>query len=112
MPLVTVVVPTRNRPRLLQRTLQSILAQQALADLEVIVVDDGSWPNGAPEPATDARVRVVRHQTRAGVAAARNRGIALARGRWIAFCDDDDVWAPDKLVRQLEVARTTGASWI
>jgi len=101
MPLVSVVVPSHNRARLLRRTLRSILAQH-LTDLEVVLVDDGSTDetpqitNGA-----DPRIVVIRNQEPGGVSAARNRGIAAARGEWIAFCDDDDLWSPDKLSRQL-----------
>ena len=59
----------------------------------------------------DRRVTLVRHETPKGVAEARNAGIARARSPWIAFLDDDDVWAPDKLALQLEAARH-GASWV
>jgi len=112
MPLVSVVVPSHNRARLLRRTLRSILAQH-LTDLEVVLVDDGSTDetpqitNGA-----DPRIVVIRNQEPGGVSAARNRGIAAARGEWIAFCDDDDLWSPDKLSRQLMAAERTGAGWV
>ena len=110
---VSVVVPTHDRRRLLEQTLRSILWQREV-DLEVIVVDDGSSDGTADMVAGlgDARVRLVRHDTPHGVAAARNRGIAEAAGGWLAFCDDDDLWAPDKLARQLQAAHQTGRSWV
>jgi glycosyltransferase involved in cell wall biosynthesis len=113
MVLVSVVIPTRNRPVLLRRTLDSILAQQS-ADLEVIVVDDASTDETAEVAAAadPRRVRVLRNGDAEGVSAARNRGITAARGKWIAFCDDDDLWAPDKLARQVEAAETVGANWV
>jgi glycosyltransferase involved in cell wall biosynthesis len=62
---------------------------------------------GLDEP----RVRIVRNDTSLGESGARNRGIDEALGEWIAFLDDDDLWAPDKLARQLEALRATGRSW-
>jgi glycosyltransferase involved in cell wall biosynthesis len=112
-PEVSVVVPTHDREALLRQTLGSILRQRGV-DFEVIVVDDGSSDGTAEAVAglDDPRVRLVRHARPLGVAAARNRGVAEAAGTWLAFCDDDDLWAPDKLARQLEAARHTGASWV
>ena len=110
-PLASVVVPSHNRARLLERTLRSILAQQ-LVDLEVIVVDDGSTDDtAAVAAAAGPRVRVCRNARPAGVSTARNQGIAAARGDWIAFCDDDDLWAPDKLTRQLDAADRARLDW-
>jgi glycosyltransferase involved in cell wall biosynthesis len=82
-------------------------------DLEVVVVDDGSGDDTAEVVAglADPRVRLVRHATPQGVSAARNRGAAEARGAWVAFVDDDDLWAPDKLARQLAAARASGRAW-
>ena len=60
----------------------------------------------------DGRVRLLRNDRPQGVAAARNRGIAEAAGEWLGFCDDDDLWAPDKLARQLQAARQTGREWV
>jgi glycosyltransferase involved in cell wall biosynthesis len=109
---VTVVVPTHNRSRLLALTLQSVLWQRDV-DLEVVVVDDGSTDDTAEAVAGlgDARVRIVRHERPQGAAAARNRGIEEATAEWITFLDDDDLWAPDKLARQLRAARQAGRSW-
>ena len=59
---------------------------------------------------TDERVRVIGLGSRGGVAAARNAGIAEARGEWLAFLDDDDIWAPWKLSRQLSAARALDGS--
>jgi GT2 family glycosyltransferase len=111
MPLVSVVVPSHNRSSLLKRTLRAILAQQ-VADFEVIVVDDGSTDDTQAIVAScSPRVVVIRNEKSFGVSAARNRGIAAARGEWIAFCDDDDLWSPHKLIRQLIAAEKAGAEW-
>ena len=110
---VTVVVPTRNRSALLPLTLRSVLAQRDV-DLEVIVVDGASTDDTPAVLAAlaDARLRVVRQDAPDGAAAARNRGAAEARGEWLAFVDDDDLWAPDKLARQLHAAATAGRNWV
>src|SRR5829696_4724680 len=109
---VSVVVPTHNRSSLLTLTLQSVLWQRDV-DLEVVVVDDGSTDDTAEAVAglRDGRVRIVRHERPQGVAAARNRGAEEATAEWITFLDDDDLWAPDKLARQLRAAREAGRSW-
>ena len=112
-PEVSVVLPTHNRPRLLALTLHSVLWQQGV-DVEVVVVDDGSTEDIGTVVAglEDARVRLIRHERPQGVSTARNRGVAEARGSWIAFVDDDDVWAPDKLVAQLGAAREGNHGWV
>jgi glycosyltransferase involved in cell wall biosynthesis len=108
-----VVVPTRDRSRLLALTLRSVVWQQGV-ELEVVVVDDGSSDDTAQVVASfgDPRLRLVRHDRSQGVSAARNRGIAEATGSWVAFLDDDDLWAPDKLASQLQTARDTGRTWV
>jgi glycosyltransferase involved in cell wall biosynthesis len=110
---VSVVVPTRNRSALLALTLRSVLRQQEV-DFEVIVVDEASSDDTPAVLAAlgDPRVRVIRHETVHGLPAARNRGAAAARGDWLAFIDDDDLWAPDKLVRQIRAAQTAGRDWV
>lgn len=110
---ISVVVPTRNRSALLAMTLRSVLLQQDV-DLEVIVVDEGSTDDTAAMLARlgDARVRVLRHDVPHGVSTARNDGTAAAVGEWLAFVDDDDLWAPDKLAQQLRAALSTGRDWV
>jgi glycosyltransferase involved in cell wall biosynthesis len=90
-PSLSIIIPTYNRPHLLPRAVQSVLAQ-TVEDLEVVVVDDGS-----PEPVKlpeHPRLRVVRLPENRGTAAARNAGAASARGRWITYLDDDDQLLP------------------
>jgi glycosyltransferase involved in cell wall biosynthesis len=110
---VTVVIPTRDRWQLLARNaLRSALDQEAVAH-EVVVVDDGSG-DGTHERLTELGepgLRVVRHEQSLGVARARNAGIAEARGEWVAFLDDDDLWAPHKLRRQIDAARAADAGF-
>jgi glycosyltransferase involved in cell wall biosynthesis len=111
---VSVIVPTRNRSRLLTAALRSVL-QQRDVDLEVIVVDEGSSDDTpailAAAAHDDPRVRTIRHDINRGVSTARNRGAAEACGEWVAFIDDDDLWAPDKLARQLHAAEAAGCQW-
>lgn len=95
------IVPTYQRAALLPRALDAIFAQTQ-APVEVIVVDDASSDETAAVARSyGARLRYQRLHENRGVSAARNHGIALARGAWIAFCDSDDAWLPRKLERQL-----------
>lgn len=112
MTAVSVVVPTRNRSRLLATTLRSVLWQRDV-DLEVIVVDDASSDDTAAVVASfvDRRVTHVVHPTAQGPSVARNRGAVQARGAWIGFVDDDDVWAPVKVARQVTAAEELGRPW-
>jgi glycosyltransferase involved in cell wall biosynthesis len=112
VPQVTVVVPTHDRSSLLHTTLRSVLAQRDV-DLEVIVVDDGSTDSTSRVVAGfhDPRLRSLHNAEPRGVSRARNRGISEGIGEWISFCDDDDVWAPDKLAQQLSSARRLGRDW-
>lgn len=92
-------IPTRNRPAFVRRAVASALAQDDVT-VEVIVVDDAS---DEPLPVLDdPRVLVHRRAERGGQARARNEGLARARGHWIAFLDDDDLWAPQRLRTQLD----------
>jgi len=110
-PEASVVIPTRSRWHLLSTAALPSALEQADVDVEVIVVDDGSQDETPSrlEELDDPRLRVVRHETSRGVAVARNAGIAAARGRWVSFLDDDDLWAPAKLRKQIDSAEATGA---
>jgi len=106
-PLVSVVVPTRDRPSELSEALASIF-DQSFRDLEVIVVDDGSRAAIEPlDPRAGSSLRVSRLEPARGAAAARNHGVSCARGRYVAFLDDDDRWLPGYLEQQVEVLQAT-----
>jgi glycosyltransferase involved in cell wall biosynthesis len=104
-PLVSVIVPTRNRPGLVWGAVRSALDQEGVR-VEVCVVDDGSAE--ALTPPTDERVQVIRLERGRGAAAARNAGLAATSGALVAFLDDDDEWLPGKLVRQVEALNAAG----
>ena len=114
-PLVSVIVPTFNRPETLRVALESILAQ-SFTDFEIVVVNDAGSEVSAVLNDLSHRDRIVylRHQVNRGLAAARNTGIEAARGRYIAYLDDDDTYYPDHLetlvsllqTRQCQVAYT------
>ena len=110
---VTVVIPTKDRPSTLSRTVAAVRAQRGVKTA-VVVVDDGSSPALARETRQVAEsCLVLRHDSSLGVAAARNAGLAAASTPWVAFVDDDDLWAPDKLRRQLAAAaRHRGTQWV
>lgn len=104
-PLVTAVVPTHSRPEGLVRAVESVLAQQ-YRPLELVVVDDNPEVRAADLLAdldTDslARVEFLREGGHSGAGAARNTGVAAARGEYVAFLDDDDAWLPEKVDRQV-----------
>lgn len=105
-PLVSVILPTFNRSRVLGRAIQSVLAQ-TFSELELIIVDDGSADDTASLVAAikDPRIRYIRHSGNLGAAAARNTGIRAAASEWLAFQDSDDEWLPDKLEKQWAAAR-------
>jgi len=102
MPIFSVIIPVFNGGEYLERALTSVFGQ-SLQDFEVIVVDDGSTDHSVEEARTikDSRLSIL-SQPNAGAPSALNRGIAIARGEYVAFLDADDLWAPGKLQRQLE----------
>jgi glycosyltransferase involved in cell wall biosynthesis len=111
MPLVSVIVPTYNRAHVLDRAVRSVL-EQTLRDFELIVVDDGST-DSTPQVlgGFDHKLRVVSQENR-GVSAARNAGIAAARGELLAFLDSDDEWTAEKLGRQTALFRRSNPFFI
>ena len=108
-PLVSALIPTYRRQHVLERSIRSILAQ-TIDDLEVVVVDDEPSPltRKIVESIDDPRVRYVAHPENRGLAASRTTGVREARGRFVAFNDDDDEWAPEKLEKQLQAMHAHG----
>jgi len=101
MPVISVIIPTYNRCKLLKRAIYSVL-QQSYQHYEIIIVDDGS---------TDATATMIQqvfpevhyyYQENSGVSQARNTGISYANGEWLAFLDSDDEWLANKLTHQMD----------
>jgi glycosyltransferase involved in cell wall biosynthesis len=107
-PLVSVIVPTHNRPYLLRRAIRSILSQ-TYNNLEIIVVDDcPSNPVGhVIKSISDSRIRYVLHSSNKGVCGARNTGIDESNGEYISFLDDDDEWKTNKIQKQVDLLKTS-----
>lgn len=114
-PAVSVLIASYGAQAFIERAIRSVLAQ-TLTDLEVVVVDDVS-PDGSAAivealAREDARVRLVRMEANGGPAAARNRAIAEARGRWLAVVDSDDLLAPDRVETLVAAAEAADADMI
>jgi glycosyltransferase involved in cell wall biosynthesis len=107
-PLVSVVVPTRDRPELLRRAVTAVLGQTYRGRIECVVVFDQSDPDlpWAELPA-GRRLVLVRNERTPGLAGARNSGILASTGELVAFCDDDDEWLPEKLAKQVARLQAT-----
>ncbi len=111
---VTVVIPTCERSELLRRTLAGALAQRGVeVEVETVIVNDGRRPLPADllADATGARTRVLEMSEHRGVGWARNAGIEVAEGEWIALLDDDDLWSPEKLAAQLRACEERASGW-
>jgi len=101
-PLVSVIIPTFNRSSMVVEAVESVLAQ-SYAELEVIVVDDGSTDDTRERLRSyGQRLILVVNEKNRGVSAARNRGIRQSRGEFVALLDSDDLWRPGKIQRQLD----------
>ena len=109
-PAVSVVIPTYCHQDYVLETLDSVFAQ-TFTDYEVIIINDGSPDQTAEVLRSSVESKRIRYyeQTNAGQSAARNHGLAEARGKFIAFLDDDDLWPPDKLAWQVDVLKATDA---
>ncbi len=121
--LVTVVIPVYNSARTLRDALDSVLAQDmcfesadrigkgSVQEMEILVIDDGSTDNPdniMRDYELDPRILYLHNKERLGVAKTRNRGVLLARGKYVAFLDADDIWKPDKLKKQFARIFETG----
>lgn len=106
IPLISIVLPTKNRLHTLRRAINSAL-HQVETDFELIIIDDGS-SDGTSDyleelSSHDLRIKTIFNQLSVGGAKARNQGISVSRGKWLAFLDDDDEWLAYKIKCQLEV---------
>ncbi len=101
MPTVSVVIPLYNSEKTIQSSIDSVL-NQTFSDFELIIINDGSTDQSLDivKAFQDKRLHILSFQN-SGAAAARNRGIANAKGHYIAFLDADDLWTPDKLIDQV-----------
>jgi glycosyltransferase involved in cell wall biosynthesis len=113
-PGVSVIIPCYNGERFIAEAIDSVL-DQSFSDLEIIVVDDGSTDDSrtiVKRYAASGRVTRIDHDENRGIAAARNTGIRAARAEFIAFLDQDDLWYPQKLQKQLRIFELDGAAEI
>ncbi len=104
MSIVSVILPVYNSERYLNRSITSVL-QQTMGDFELLAIDDCSTDGSVQLlqrwAQKDNRIQVICNEANMGVAAVRNKGIALARGKYIAFLDSDDTWHNAKLEQQI-----------
>lgn len=109
-PLVSVVVPTHNRPEFLRKTLESILAQ-TYRHMEIFVISNGvnSKNQEVVESLNDSRLVYKDQKNSGGPSSPRNHGISLARGKYVAFCDDDDLWRANKIELQIKALEENNA---
>lgn len=107
--LVSIIMPSYNTGRFLAQSIQSVLAQ-TYENWELIVVDDCSTDDTDAVAAcfSDRRIRYLKNEKNSGAAQSRNRALREAKGRWIAFLDSDDLWAPEKLALQVEFMEQGG----
>jgi glycosyltransferase involved in cell wall biosynthesis len=109
-PFVSIVLPTHNRCGIVERSIRSVL-HQTFTDFELIVVDDASTDETASvvNHIGDPRLIYVQHNSQRGANVARNTGILLAKGKYIAFQDSDDEWLPEKLSAQFDAIERAAA---
>jgi glycosyltransferase involved in cell wall biosynthesis len=100
-PCISVIIPTYNRCWILKEAIDSVLSQE-YTDFEIIVVDDGSNDATAALLSTYGDQITTIYQGNSGVSAARNAGILMAKGKYVAFLDSDDMWLPEKLSCQVD----------
>ena len=110
-PMVSVITPAYNAARFIRETIKSVQAQ-TFTHWEMIVIDDCSTDNTKDvveeQARNDPRIRLLGMDKNSGQALARNKGMRVARGKYIAFLDSDDLWLPEKLAMQTEFMEKTG----
>ncbi len=118
MSLISIILPLYNGGEFIEKTLLSV-GQQSFNNAELIIVDDGSTDSSAEiikKISSKSSCSILKNlkivtQKNGGVASARNHGINEAKGEWLSFIDQDDIWLPEKLERQVEVLKGTNASF-
>ncbi len=112
-PQYSVIIATYNRAEYLRITLDSIV-HQSFTDIEILVIDDGSIDHTADivESFRGNRMIYIKTENWGGPARPRNIGIERAKGKYLAFCDDDDVWVPEKLSIISQIIEDTGVEFI
>ena len=115
--LISVIVPVYNVEKYIVETMECVAAQ-TYEDWELLLVEDGSSDGTAEkirryvEEKGEKRIRLIMQPSNGGAAAARNRGLAEARGRYIAYLDADDLWVPEKLERELRFLQEKDAAFV
>ena len=101
--LVSIIMPSYNNGLYIKKTINSVLGQ-SYTNWELLIVDDCSYDNSIKIINTfcDKRIKVIKNNVNCGAAICRNKALALAKGKWIAFLDSDDYWLPNKLEKQTE----------
>lgn len=109
--MVSIIIPTFNRDFSIARSIQSVL-NQTYEKFDVLVIDDGSTDSteDVVKSISDKRIKYIKMPENGGAAAARNQGVRLAKGDFVAFQDSDDEWEADKLEKQLKCFETQGKS--
>ncbi len=113
MPLVSIITPAYNTESVIRDTVESVIAQ-TFGDWELLIIDDCSTDNtrkvAMEYSGKDSRIKVLSTDRNSGIAVARNVGIEAAEGRYIALCDSDDLWAEDKLEKQIAFMQEKGCA--
>lgn len=113
-PLVTVIMPAYNAERFLEEAVRSVL-KQTFTDWELLILEDcatdGTFALAEKLAAEDDRITLLKNEKNMGVARTRNRGFELARGKYVALLDSDDIWHPEKLERQIARLEETGGDF-
>lgn len=112
--LVSIITPTYNCARFITETIKSVQAQ-TFTDWEMIISDDcstdGTYKVVEPYLQSDNRIKYICNEKNSGAAITRNNALKIAKGRWIAFLDSDDLWMPEKLERQIQFMVSNGYSF-
>ena len=109
--VVTVIIPAKNRARLVKKAIRSVLNQSFSGSIEIILVDDGSKPPLKTQLGLlISKIKIIRHPSSKGPSVSRNSGLEIATGKYVAFLDSDDLWYRDFLTTSLKHLKETPLS--